>query len=78
MVHDMMKRVAIADRRLKLISNLEVTLTAADKEAIKASMSEKAAELGVDASKLVGEIPTTCVAALRPRTLRNQTCMVLR
>jgi len=47
MVHDMMKRVAAADRRLKSISDLEFTLTAADKETIKASMTEKAAALGV-------------------------------
>jgi len=59
MVHDLMKRVAVADRRLSLITDLEVTLTAADKEMIKATMAEKAAEKGVDASKLVADIPTT-------------------
>ena len=60
MIHDLMKRVAVSDRRLSLISELQVTLTAADKEAIKAAMVAKAATLDVDASKLSSDIPNTC------------------
>jgi len=57
MIHDMMQRVATADRRLKLINELEVTLTAADKETITASMAAKAAALGVDTP--AADIPAT-------------------
>jgi len=57
MVHDMMQRVAAADRRMKVVGELEVTLTAADKEAIKASQLAKAADLGLDASMISGGIP---------------------
>ena len=35
MVHEMMQRVAAADRRMKVIGDLEISLSAADKEAIK-------------------------------------------
>ena len=59
MVHEMMQRVAAADRRMKVIGSLEVSLTAADKEAIKASQLAKAAELGVDASLLSSSVPGT-------------------
>ena len=57
MVHEMMQRVAASDRRMKLISELEMTLTAADKEQIKASIAAQAAELGVDASKISSDVP---------------------
>ena len=57
MVHDLMQRVAAADRRMKLVGELEVTLTAADKEALKAAQVAKAAELGIDASMVGGSVP---------------------
>ena len=44
MVHEMMQRVAVSDRRMKLISELEYTLTAADKEALKSAAKAKFAE----------------------------------
>jgi len=59
MVHDMMMRVAAADRRMKLVSELEVTLTAADKEAIKQAQLAKAAELKMDPKFLDLDIPST-------------------
>ena len=57
MLHDMMARVAAADRRMKLVGELEVTLTAADKAAIKAIQASKATELGIDPASIVGGIP---------------------
>jgi hypothetical protein len=62
MVHDMMKRVAKADRRVKLINEIEYTLTAADKEEIKATMAEKAAELGIELPATVNVPSTTKVS----------------
>ena len=59
MVHEMMQRVAAADRRMKGIGDLEISLSAADKEAIKSSQLAKAAELGIDASAINADIPTT-------------------
>ena len=59
MVHEMMQRVAAADRRMKVIGDLEISLSAADKEAIKSSQLAKAAELGIDASAINADIPTT-------------------
>lgn len=64
MVHDMMQNVAAADRRMKLVGELEVTLTAADKEAIKAAQLAKAAEMGIDASMVSGGIPDKITVAL--------------
>jgi hypothetical protein len=57
MVHEMMQRIAISDRRMKAIADLEVTLTAADKEAIKSAQLAKAKELGFDASMLSNDFP---------------------
>jgi hypothetical protein len=57
MLHEMMQRVAASDRRMKLINELEMTLTAADKEQIKATIAAQAAELGVDASKIGSDVP---------------------
>jgi len=50
MIHEMMQRVASSDRRMKVVGELEYTLSAADKEAVKAQLLEKAKEAGVDAS----------------------------
>ena len=55
MVHDLMARIAKSDRRMKLISEMEVTLTAADKASLQAAASAKAAEMGVDSIKF--EVP---------------------
>ena len=57
MVHDLMQNVYKSDRRMKVMGELEVTLTAADKAAIKASQAAKAAEMGIEASMISGGIP---------------------
>ena len=49
MLHEMMQRVYQSDRRMRALSDLEVTISAADKEAIKASITAKATEKGHDA-----------------------------
>ena len=59
MLHEMMQRVAAADRRMKVISDLEISLSAADKEAIKNAQLAKATELGIDASAIKADIPST-------------------
>jgi hypothetical protein len=64
MVHDLMKRVAVGDRRVKLINEIEYTLTAADKDSIKATMAEKAAELGIDVPS-GANIPTTTTLGMK-------------
>jgi len=64
MVHDLMSRVAAADRRMKIVGELEVTLTAADKDAIKAAQMAKAADLGIDASMVSGGIPDKMKVAM--------------
>ena len=61
MVHDLMATIAKADRRMRLISELEVTLTAADKEAIKATLTAKALETGVDPKDVDMSVPDKCV-----------------
>lgn len=48
MVHEFMASVAKTDRRMRAISELEVTLTAADKESIKKLLVEKATDYGID------------------------------
>ena len=58
MVHEMMQRVALSDRRMAEIVQLEVTLSPADKEAIKQAELAKAKEMGYDASLLSGETPS--------------------
>ena len=46
MVHDLMQNVAKADRRMRLIQELEVTLTAADKEAMRTTLTTSTAVNG--------------------------------
>lgn len=53
MMHEMLQRVAASDRRMKAISQLEVTLTAAEKESLKAATLPKAEELGFAAADIV-------------------------
>jgi len=53
MMHEMLQRVAASDRRMKIISNLEVTLSASEKEALKAQTLPKAEELGLSAVDIV-------------------------
>ena len=67
MVHELMQNIAKADRRMRAVSALEVTLTAADKEALKQAQLTKAAELGLDPSDYTVEVPEKCVAPLAPR-----------
>ena len=56
MLHDMMQMVSVAERRMKMIGDLEVTLTAADKEALIAAQKE-----GLDASAVnTAAIPDKC------------------
>lgn len=58
-VHEMMQRVYKSDRRMAALADLEVTLTAADKESIVAILNEKGAEKGMDAAAIkamVGKI----------------------
>jgi hypothetical protein len=57
MLHDLMQNVAKVDRRMKVVGELEVTLTAADKAAIKASQAAMAADMGIEASMISGGIP---------------------
>ena len=57
MLHDLMQNVAKVDRRMKEVGELEVTLTAADKAAIKASQAAMAADMGIEASMISGGIP---------------------
>ena len=57
MVHELMHNIAKADRRMRAVSALEVTLTAADKEALKQAQLTKAAELGLDPSDYTVEVP---------------------
>lgn len=59
MVHDIMTRVAKADRRMALISELEYTLTEADKAALLKTMEAKAAEAGVDAKFTTADVPSS-------------------
>ena len=57
MVHDMMQMVFKSDRRMSALSELEVTLSAADKEALKAAALAKAAETGVDPAQIDMNFP---------------------
>jgi len=52
MVHDMMKKVYMSDRRMAAIAELDVTLTGADKESIAATLTEKGTEKGMSAAEL--------------------------
>jgi len=54
MLHQMMQSVAKSDRRLKAMTDLEVTLTAADKDAIVQGAMAKAAEAGFTPEQLKG------------------------
>ena len=66
MVHDMMQRVAKADRRMKLMTDLEFTLTAKDKEALVADMTALAAEKNAEgASFSASDVPSSCVPPRR-------------
>ena len=57
MAYDLMQIVSKADRRMRLISDLEVTLSAADKEALKKMLTEKAVETGVDPKAVDMSVP---------------------
>ena len=63
MGYDLMKIVSKADRRMRLISDLEVTLTAADKETLKKMLTDKAVEGGVDPKAVDMSVPDKCVPA---------------
>lgn len=58
MIHDMMARTYKADRRMAALADLEVTLTAADKAEIAATIQEKGAEKGFDAAAIKEMIAT--------------------
>jgi len=65
MVHEMMQRVAKADRRMKLMTDLEFTLTAKDKEALVADMTALAAEKNAEgASFSASDVPSSMKLAL--------------
>lgn len=58
MLHDMMSSVAVSDRRMRAIAELEWTLTAEDKAAMKKAQVDKAAEMGLDPATMKDfEIP---------------------
>jgi hypothetical protein len=63
MGYDLMRIVSKADRRMRLVSELEVTLTAADKDAIKKMLTDKAIEGGVDPKAVDMSVPDKCVPA---------------
>lgn len=48
MLHEMMANVYKSDRRMLALADLEVTLTAKDKESLTATFKAKAAEKGMD------------------------------
>jgi len=54
MLHQLMQNVAKSDRRIKTMVDLEVTLTAADKDAIVQGALAKAAEAGLSPEQLKG------------------------
>lgn len=47
-VDSMLKQVALAERRMEALADLEYTLTASDKEELLKAYAAKAAEQGVD------------------------------
>ena len=57
LLHEMMQRVYKSDRRMGFLSELEVTLTAADKASITDAISAMAAEKGVDAKAMLAKVP---------------------
>ena len=52
LIHEMMQKVYKSDRRMAALADLEITLTAADKASIEATLSEKGADKGMDAAKI--------------------------
>jgi len=46
LVHSMMQQVAVAERRMEALAELEYTLTASDKEGLVKAYAAKAAEMG--------------------------------
>ena len=67
LLHEMMQRVYKSDRRMGFLSELEVTLTAADKASITDAISAMAAEKGVDAKASSG-----CAAAQAPAVVAGR------
>lgn len=57
MLHDMMSAIAVSDRRMRAIAELEMTLTAEDKAAMKKAQLDKAADMGLDPAMINFEIP---------------------
>ena len=57
-VDDMMKQIAKAERRMQALTELEITLSASDKEALLKDYKAKAAEEGADpASFSLSDVP---------------------
>ena len=52
LLHEMMQRVYKSDRRMAALADLEVTLSAADKAGIEATLKEKGAEKGFSAAEI--------------------------
>lgn len=74
MLHQMMQSVAKSDRRLKAMTDLEVTLTAADKDAIVQGAMAKAAEAGFTPEQLKGldlSVPDKCAPIANSDTFRS-------